>query len=146
MEIAAAVEKMTAILPELARNGLAPAGSSSLGPWVTATANSFRPPPYSHQPAHHLKSPVATGSRPLEHRGLALDPRQPAARGRPPLQRQSRWSHGHATNRSSQPVAAGRFSGDQDWDAGEPLVAALLATLVCRGSTPPQPTSWPPSV
>ena len=34
MEIAAAVEKMTAILPELARNGLAPAGSSSLGPWA----------------------------------------------------------------------------------------------------------------
>ena len=35
-------------------------------------------PPLSHEPAHHPRSPAATGARPLEHRGLALDSRHPA--------------------------------------------------------------------
>ena len=49
---------------------------------------------------------------------LALDPRHPAPRGRPPLPGQWRWCVGQPANGSTQPVAAGWFSVDPRSDAG----------------------------
>jgi len=44
----------------------------------TRAGKSLKATLVSEQPEHHPKSPAATGAGPLEHRGLALDPRYPA--------------------------------------------------------------------
>jgi len=70
-----------------------------------------------HQLAHHTRRPAATGAGPLEPGGLALDPRHPAAGGRPSLPGQRCRCTGQSPNGSTEPAEVQTVSDDRCGDA-----------------------------